>query len=77
MRKYPSIPDPAKNIDSLYETVTALKRAVEQLTGQAGGIVPSHVFTVTKPPKEANVGDLWINQAGLWFWNGTEWQAVP
>jgi hypothetical protein len=34
--KYPSIPQPYKDLGSMYETVIALKEAIEQMTGQSG-----------------------------------------
>lgn len=37
IRKPPAIPDPIPTIDSLMETVAALKQAVEILLGQTGG----------------------------------------
>lgn len=35
-RKYPGIPDPTMTMEGLFQTVMALKEAVELLTGQRG-----------------------------------------
>lgn len=77
MRKYEAIPEPSRSIDSLVETCKALKMAVEQLAGVRGSVSVSRVSAEDRPPPSPSKGDLWINQSGMKFWNGQEWQAVP
>lgn len=77
MRKYTAIPEPTKSIDNLFETVKALKQAVEEMNGSAGKINMSRTYVEDRPPTGVNRGDLWINQSGMYFWNGQDWQAVP
>lgn len=46
-RRYPSVPLPTKDIETLYQTTMALKEAVELLTGQRPVTHPSVSRTVT------------------------------
>jgi hypothetical protein len=36
-KRLPGIPDPARSIDGMFETVTTMKQAVETLAGQRRG----------------------------------------
>lgn len=36
-KRLPGIPDPARNVDSLFETTLTMKQAVETLAGQRRG----------------------------------------
>lgn len=38
--KFPSVPEPGQDVTSLQQSVSALKEAVEMLTGQRRGATP-------------------------------------
>lgn len=76
---YPSIPDPQNNIESLADSVRALKMAVETLVGQRDGGRASRVFTQTSEPDSPQSGDMWMvaNDAGaMRIWNGYFWVDI-
>lgn len=76
---YPSIPDPQNNIESLADSVRALKMAVETLVGQRDGGRASRVFTQTSEPEDPQSGDMWMvaNDAGaMRIWNGYFWVDI-
>ena len=76
---YPSIPDPQNNIESLAESVRALKMAVETLVGQRDGGRATRVFTQTDEPSNPQAGDMWMvaNDAGaMRVWNGYFWVDI-
>lgn len=73
---YPAIPEPQNNIESVADTVRALKMAVETLVGQRAGGAATRVFNQTTEPTDARGGDLWLksNDAGsMYLYNGYFW----
>lgn len=73
---YPSIPDPQNSVESVAETVRALKMAVEMLSGQRRGGPAAHVFVQLNTPTAISAGDLWIDpihNSIIRYWTGTEW----
>jgi|GEM_PF-1589447 len=71
MSEYTAIPEPQKSVDGLYNTVTALKNAVETLTGlrtnpkrlrPMSPAAPS-VFYQTDTPRNPDAGDIWVSPA--------------
>jgi hypothetical protein len=76
---YLSIPDPQPTLDSLSETVRALKQVVELLAGQRLGGAAAHVFVQSAAPTAIGVGDLWIdpsNSSVMRYWNGNLWTKI-
>ena len=76
---YPSIPDPTNTVDSLLNTVRALKQSMEQITGQRANGAAAHVFAQDDPPTAIAVGDFWIDtnaKSALRYWNGNEWVLI-
>lgn len=76
---YPSIPDPQNTVESLAETVRALKMTVETLAGQRDGGRATRAFEQVDEPKNPRIGDTWVDKtdAGrVRLWNGTYWVDV-
>lgn len=78
-RIFPSIPDPAANVQSLYDAVRIMKYSLELLTGQSGEIAAARVFVRATVPAPQASGDLWIDTSRnnkLLMWDGTDWRTV-
>jgi hypothetical protein len=87
LQKFPTIPVPENNLESLFRTVTALKQAVEMLTGgdnrsmtgdSANRFAP-HVFIQSTTPVALHPGDLWLCTGNNWtfnIWDGNEWLVL-
>lgn len=85
--KFPTIPVPEANPESLHKTCLALKQAVEMLTGndpksrsgdQANRFAP-HVFVQPTTPTALHEGDLWLCEGpsftfNIWTKNG--WMVI-
>jgi len=77
--KYPSIPTPQADPQSLMATVIALKQVVDQLTGSVGPNGPT-MRLYTSPPSDPTNGDAWLrlSDRALLLWNASSnsWVAV-
>lgn len=77
----PAIPDPTNDPDAMFQTVIALKEAVEQLAGiRAGNCAGApRVFlagTAPSNPSQLKAGDFWIDNVNgfkLYIWDGKLW----
>lgn len=72
---YPAIPDPQPTVESLADTVRALKIAVELLTAQRAGGAASHTFVQETVPVAIGTGDKWIipSTGLIRYWDGSQW----
>lgn len=78
MSKYPSIPVPIADVQSLQASVSALKQVVEYLIGVVGNAAPAmRLYIQAAPPVDATAGDVWIRVSDrtLFIWNaaGGNW----
>jgi hypothetical protein len=72
----PSIPTPVKgNVDSMHDTMMAMKQAVEHLIGTRGAQPASRTFVQNTVPTAYNVGDHWVNSNNgkHSYWDGSKW----
>jgi hypothetical protein len=85
--KFPTIPEPATDVDSLHKSVLALKRSVEMLTGGDNKSMTGdksdrnahHVFTQPDTPTALHEGDMWLCTGAsysLSIWQGGKWLLV-
>jgi hypothetical protein len=85
--KFPTIPEPGIDVDSLQKSVLALKRAVEMLTGSDTKAIDGtlhnrfapHVFVQDFAPTALHTGDLWLCVGGSYtfnIWDGTRWLVI-
>jgi len=78
--RYPSIPVPKANVESLLETVNTLKRTVEMLTGQdKSDKNAARVHVHTEAPTDAMLGDLWLctgSEYSLSIWAANRWLKI-
>ena len=67
-RRYAQIPEPGESIETLRQSVSALKQTVEELTGQSrkdsGGQTNTVFFMPEKTPVANRRGDMWITPKG-------------
>ena len=78
--KMPSIPVPVRgNVDSIHETLMAMKQATEMMMGTRNDHPTTRTFVQNTMPHAYNVGDQWIvaNTGKLNYWNGSQWLPVP
>lgn len=74
---FDAIPEPQSNLQSLLETVKALKVSVEMLCGHRQLGPAAHIFVQADAPNAVGVGDLWIDRDGrARYWNGSIWVKV-
>jgi hypothetical protein len=85
--KFPTIPVPEANPESLHKTCLALKQVVEMLTGgdaksrdgtQADRFAP-HVFVQSTTPTALHEGDMWLYTGSTYtfnVWSGGKWLVI-
>jgi hypothetical protein len=78
--KFPSIPVPTADPNSLLECVLVIKQTLETLTGADGQEkFASHVFMDHEPPEAIHKGDIWLYEGerfSLNIWNGERWILI-
>lgn len=78
-KAFAAIPEPMPTMESMLNTVQALKQTVELLTGQRGNVAPTRVFVQNGKPTPERVGDIWVNTSAtnkVLVWDGTDWRIV-
>jgi len=85
--KFPTIPVPTLELESVHKAILALKETVEMLTGfdsksmtgtSADRFAP-HVFYQLEEPLALHIGDFWLRPADsytLSMWNGSDWLLI-
>jgi hypothetical protein len=84
---FPTIPVPDLTPNGMLNTLLALKKCVEMLTGvdlasqsgnRANRFAP-HVFIQNDPPTPYLPGDMWVatgTQTTFSIWDGTQWLKI-
>lgn len=77
--RYPSVPVPMANLDSLYNTCMALKQIIDVNIGTGTFRKPS-IYAQVEQPIDAIKGDFWLAEAPakttLSIFTGGKWVVV-
>ena len=77
--KLPSIPTPVRgNLDSIHETLMAVKHATEQLMGTRNDHPVTRTFIQETTPFAYVTGDQWVqpSTAHISYWEGKAWRLT-